>query len=192
LMQLSPSTQQVKPKTAKKMAVRSETWAFIGTLRIERCGIGRRSNQTSRIFRVDDLGEGETMIRFLKRSRLRGTALAAHLEDSAADCFNKNFSSNLSCFLNSSYPLATSHGLLSFIPRPQSCSASDDRFRFPHFAEERCAALQHTLSSVYVHSGRPGLPIAAAGLAGLRVDSLVESPFRGVFMPRLNQFCQHQ
>ncbi len=44
-MQLSPSTQQVKPKTAKKMAVRSETRAFIGTCRIGRLGMERESKK---------------------------------------------------------------------------------------------------------------------------------------------------
>jgi hypothetical protein len=42
-MQLSPSTQQVKPKTAKKMAVRSETRAFIGTGRAGRLGMRGKS-----------------------------------------------------------------------------------------------------------------------------------------------------
>src|ERR1019366_294430 len=59
LMQLSPSTQQVKPKTAKKIAVRSETRAFIGTIRIQRRGIGGRFIQQRRIFRVDDSARGK-------------------------------------------------------------------------------------------------------------------------------------
>jgi hypothetical protein len=42
-MQLSPSTQQVKPKTAKKIAVKSETRAFIGNTRLGRRSDERRS-----------------------------------------------------------------------------------------------------------------------------------------------------
>jgi len=41
LMQLSPSTQQVKPKMAKKMAVKSETRAFIAPRHSARCGQGK-------------------------------------------------------------------------------------------------------------------------------------------------------
>src|ERR1039457_6059283 len=61
-----------------------------------------------------------------------------------------------------------------------------------HLAEERGALLLHTLSSVEVQSGRPGLPIPPAGLTGLRVNPLVETPLRLVFVPRLDQFGQRQ
>src|ERR1019366_8117374 len=61
-----------------------------------------------------------------------------------------------------------------------------------HFAEERGALLLHTLSSVEVQSVRPGLPIPPAGLTGLRVNPLVETPLRLVFVPRLDPFGQRR
>src|ERR1039457_2222753 len=66
------------------------------------------------------------------------------------------------------------------------------RIACAHVAEERGALLLHTLSSVEVQSGRPGLPIPPAGLTGLRVNPLVETPLRLVFVPRLDQFGQRQ
>jgi hypothetical protein len=57
-MQLSPSTQQVKPKIAKRIAVRSETRAFIETCPDGRRGIVSWSRSLSRGFRIDDLARG--------------------------------------------------------------------------------------------------------------------------------------
>ena len=47
-------TMVQKPKSAKNMAVRSETRAFIGTRRIGRREMGRWSSKTRCIFRIDD------------------------------------------------------------------------------------------------------------------------------------------
>src|ERR1022692_1487099 len=59
-----------------------------------------------------------------------------------------------------------------------------------HLVKERGALLSHALSSVEVHSGRPGLPVPPAGLAGLRLNPLVETPLRLVFVPWLDPFDQ--
>src|ERR1017187_2492285 len=61
-----------------------------------------------------------------------------------------------------------------------------------HLVKERGALLSHALSSIEVHSGRPGLPVPPAGLAGLRLNPLVETPLRLVFVPWLDQFDQRQ
>src|ERR1017187_10231959 len=61
-----------------------------------------------------------------------------------------------------------------------------------HLVKERGALLSHALSSIEVHSGRPGLPVPPAGLAGLRLNPLVETPLRFVFVPWLDQFDQRQ
>src|ERR1035441_7847853 len=66
------------------------------------------------------------------------------------------------------------------------------RIACAHLAEERGALLLHTLSSVEVQSGRPGLPIPPAGVTGLCLNPLVETPLRLVFVPRLDQFGQRQ
>src|ERR1039457_3843427 len=58
--------------------------------------------------------------------------------------------------------------------------------------KERGALLSHALSRVEVHSSRPGLPVPPAGLAGLRLNPLVETPLRLVFVPWLDQFDQRQ
>jgi hypothetical protein len=65
---------------------------------------------------------------------------------------------------------------------------SGDWIACTHLAEERGTLLLHTLSSIEVHSGRPGLPITPTRLAGLRVNPLVETPLRLIFVPRFDQF----
>src|ERR1039458_7104089 len=66
------------------------------------------------------------------------------------------------------------------------------RIACAHLVKERSALFLHTLSSVEVHSGRPCLPISAAGLTGLRLNPLVETPLRLVLVPRLDQPGQRQ
>src|SRR5450755_5067348 len=77
-------------------------------------------------------------------------------------------------------------------PIPEARLLGCARIVCAYVAEEWGALLLHALSSVEIHSGRPGLPVPPAGLTGLRLNPLVETPFRLVFVPRLDQFGQGQ
>ena len=66
--------------------------------------------------------------------------------------------------------------------------SSTIQIAWAHIAEERSVLPLHALNSVKVHSGRLGLPITPTRLAGLRVNPLVETPLRLIFVPRFDQF----